>query len=596
MSEHSLGSPGTGLPGCSPDPPDAEADAVPADRPPGAAAVDDGLYRLLVESVRDYAIFALDRTGHIITWNPGAERFKGYRAGEIIGRHFSVFYPPEDLATRKPWWELEVAEREGRFEDEGWRLRKDGSRFWANVVITALRGQTGELVGFAKVTRDLTDRRMAAEALRRSEERFRLLVQSVRDYGIFMLDPQGLVSSWNEGAEHINGYTAREILGQHFSVFYPREDREAHKPEHELEVAERVGRFEDEGWRVRKNGARFWSNVVITALRGEGDELVGFAKVTRDLTERRAAELRALENARRLAAEETARTLAEERSQELAALNERLRLQAAELEQRRREAEEANRVKSEFLAAMSHELRTPLNAIAGYSELLSMGIHGPLTPGQEAALERIRLSQQHLLGQINDILNFSRLEAGAVTYTPGPVAVRGAVQNAAHLVSVSAQSRGVELEVEGGEDAVAFADGPKVEQILLNLLTNAIKFTDPGGRITLTCAAEGAQVRIRVRDTGIGIPPDQLEAVFEPFVQVGRSLTQPSEGTGLGLAISRELARAMGGDLAAESVEGKGSVFTLTLPRAPAEKDGGRGEPARESLPGGGPSASASAG
>jgi PAS domain S-box-containing protein len=259
---------------------------------------DDG-YRLLVHSVRDYAIFMLDPRGHIISWSTGAQQIKGYREEEIVGRHFSVFYPPEDIVAGKPEWELEQAVRDGRLEDEGWRLRKDGTRFWANVVITALTDETGELRGFGKVTRDMTDRRAAEEALRQSEERFRLLVHGVLDYGIFMLDPAGHIISWNDGAERIKGYREEEILGQHFSVFYPPEDIAADKPKRELAQAIRDGRLEDEGWRVRKDGTRFWANVVITALFDEKGELRGFGKVTRDMTERRAAE-QALAERRRL--------------------------------------------------------------------------------------------------------------------------------------------------------------------------------------------------------------------------------------------------------------------------------------------------------
>jgi PAS domain S-box-containing protein len=252
----------------------------------------DAPFRLLVEQVQDYAIFMLDPGGHIATWNNGARRLKGYAAEEIIGRHFSAFYRPEDVW--KCAEELSTAMQLGRVEDEGWRVRKDGTTFWANVVITCLRGDDGSVVGFTKVTRDLTERMRAETALRQSEERLRLMVESVKDYAIFMLDRGGHVATWNVGAERIKGYSAQEIIGQHFSRFYPQEDILAGKCEMELEVATRVGRFEDEGWRIRKDGSQFWANVVITALRDATGETVGFAKVTRDLTERRAAELERL--------------------------------------------------------------------------------------------------------------------------------------------------------------------------------------------------------------------------------------------------------------------------------------------------------------
>ncbi|MFI5589736.1 PAS domain S-box protein [Amycolatopsis sp. NPDC051758] len=265
----------------------------------GPSPASEDRFGLLVRSVQDYAIFLLDPGGRISSWNAGAERIKGYAAGEIVGQHFSVFYPPEDLAAGKPARELEVAAEQGRLEDEGWRVRKDGSRFWANVVITALVDEQGRLRGFGKVTRDLTERRAAELALQESEERFRLLVQNVQDYGIFMLDRDGRISSWNAGAERIKGYAAGEIIGQHFSVFYPPEDVAAGKPARELEIAIDQGRLEDEGWRVRKDGTRFWANVVITALFDKEHRLHGFGKVTRDMTERRNAE-QALRERRRL--------------------------------------------------------------------------------------------------------------------------------------------------------------------------------------------------------------------------------------------------------------------------------------------------------
>jgi PAS domain S-box-containing protein len=496
-----------------------------------ASTETDGLYRLLVESVHDYAIFALDPTGHILTWNAGAQRFKGYRAEEIIGKHFSVFYTEPDLKRGRPAEELEIATREGWVEDEGWRLRKDGSRFWANVVITALRDPTGALVGFAKVTRDLTERRMAEEHLRASEERFRLLIENVRDYGLFTLDVDGRVATWNVGAQQISGYRADEIIGRHFSVFYPEEDVAAHKPERELETVRKVGRFEEEGWRIRKNGDRIWSNVVITAIYDSQRNIVGFAKVTRDLSERREQSERALADARRIAA-----------------------------------AESANRAKSEFLTAMSHELRTPLNAIGGYAELLSMGLGGVVSREQGEYLERIRRSQQHLLGIINDILNFSRIEAGQVVYDIRAVTLGDVVESVVPMIVPQAETKGIRIRIDIGPVAVQ-ADRGKLEQVLLNLLSNAVKFT-PSGEIRISTFVEAERAGIHVRDTGIGVPEDKLISIFEPFVQVGRSLTTPHEGTGLGLAISRDLTRAMGGELSVTSELGKGTTFSISLQKS----------------------------
>ena len=685
-------------------------------RSPGGIAHEIGdLHRLLVESVEDYAIFALDVNGNILSWNAGAQRIKGYTADEAVGRHFSMFYPPERVAEKFPDFELKEAARTGRFEDEGWRIRKDGSRFWANVVITALHNAEGKLVGYAKVTRDLSERRKAEEALRISEERFRLLVQGVKDYAIFGLDPTGHVSTWNEGAQRIKGYTADEIIGKHFSVFYPPEDIASGKPERELEIATRTGRYEEEGFRVRKDGKRIWASVLITALRNSDGALIGFAKVTRDLTERRAAEEKALEDARRVAAEETGRRLAEaakRRTEELQVLTaalagthtvaevanivftvgmpaigatagalgmieesgrairivadagynqlpERLKrvgldenyptsdaastgksivcrsraerdqrypglaeflapydsmiavplaargrtvgafvshrvaaheLTDAEIEfteafaqhvahaleradlyeaekKARARADEANLAKSEFLAAMSHELRTPLNAIAGFAELLRLGVRGPVNAKQVEDLDRIKRSQQHLLGIINDILNFAHIEAGQTTYEYGDVGLREVMISTGEMMAPLAAGKGLRFTVDGcAPDLTAWADKSKVEQILVNLLSNAVKFTGKGS-VTMSCDGKSLpSVEITVQDTGPGIPAGQVERIFEPFVQVGRSLTSSREGTGLGLAICRDLARAMGGDVSVESSEGKGSTFTLRLP------------------------------
>jgi PAS domain S-box-containing protein len=498
------------------------------------AEIQSDLYKLLVRSVRDYAIILLGTRGHILSWNEGAQRLKGYNADEIIGKHFSSFYPPGDIARGKPEYELKVAVAEGRVEDEGWRIRKDGSQFWANTIITALRDASGELVGFAKVTRDLTERRHAENKVRASEERFRLMVQGAKDYAMFMLDRKGTVVSWNEGAQRIKGYKADEIIGRHFSTFYPAEDVAAGKPAWELKVAVSEGRVEDEGWRVRKDGTLFWANVIITAIRNPSGELLGFAKLTRDLTERRAAQERAIADARHLA-----------------------------------EIQASNKSKSEFLAAMSHELRTPLNAIGGYTELIEMGVGGSVSEQQREYLERIRGSQQHLLALINNLLNYSRIESGQLTYVREPVELHDSVERVMTMVTPQANAKRLALTHGSCSDnVVASADRLKVEQIVLNLLSNAVKFTPERGKITVTCRATDDVAIIDIRDTGPGVPADQHNVIFEPFVQLGRSLTSAHEGTGLGLAISRDLARAMDGDVTVESTPGEGSTFTLRLQRA----------------------------
>jgi len=256
----------------------------------------DHRFELLIDSIADYAIYMLDPSGVVSNWNTGAERLKGYTADEIVGHHFSRFYTAEDRTKGLPARVLDAAAREGRYEAEGWRVRKDGSRFWASVVVDAIRNKDGVLEGFAKVTRDITERRMAQEAVRESERQFRLLVAGVTDYALFMLDPNGVIISWNAGAQRIKGYLAEEIIGQHFSRFYTERDRAAGAPARALYTAMLEGRFEAEAWRVRKDGSMFWANVIIDPIRDESGDLVGFAKVTRDITERREAQI-ALEGA-----------------------------------------------------------------------------------------------------------------------------------------------------------------------------------------------------------------------------------------------------------------------------------------------------------
>jgi PAS domain S-box-containing protein len=378
-----------------------------------------------------------------------------------------------------------------------------------------------------------------------SEELYHLLVQSVVDYAIFLLDPGGRIRTWNAGAERLKGYRPEEIIGEHFSIFYSEEDRAASFPTYELQVARREGRFEDEGWRFRKDGSRFWANVVITALWRE-DELVAFAKVTRDLTDRKRAE------------EERERLLDNERAA-------------------RRDAEVANRAKMEFLSTMSHELRTPLNAIAGFTDVLSLGIYGPVSEKQAGVLDRIRHNQEHLLTLLNDLLHFAKIQAGTLEVRRRSIPVRAVLEDLNASILPQLETRGLHHAIEAPDPELwVRGDRARIEQILVNLIANAVKFTEPGGRIAIRAEWDESVVRLLVSDTGLGIPPEKLEEIFDPFVQVRDSQLGDfsRQGVGLGLAISRELARAMEGDLTVRSAPAEGSTFTLTLPRAEAAEAG----------------------
>jgi PAS domain S-box-containing protein len=498
-------------------------------------------FHQLVDAVTDYAIFVLDTTGHVATWNLGAKKIKGYEPQEIIGKHFSVFYPPEERAAGRPEAVLATVLREGRFEDEGFRVRKDGTRFWASVVITTLKDQHGEVTGFAKVTRDLTAKRAADEQLHASEARFHELVDAVTDYAIFMLDATGHVATWNAGARKNKGYEASEIIGEHFSVFYTPEDRAAGKPDTVLAEVRREGRFEDEGFRVRKDGSRFWASVVITTLKDQKGEITGFAKVTRDLTAKRAAEESRGELVREQLARETS---------ELA----------------RREMERVNRAKDEFLATISHELRTPLNAITGWTSILRR------KPRDETKLERgLEVIERNARAQarlVDDLLDVSRIISGKLLLNLAKTEVIAIIVAAADAVRPAAEGKGVRLVVDiDPEIGATMADADRLQQIAWNLLSNAVRFTPRGGRVTVTCDRAASVIEIRVQDTGAGIAAEHLPHVFERFKQIDSSTTRTHGGLGLGLAIVRHLAEAHGGSVEARSEGlGRGSTFVVTLP------------------------------
>jgi PAS domain S-box-containing protein len=738
------------------------------------------LFRLMVESVQDYAIFVLDPEGRIASWNRGAERIKGYTEEEILGQHFSVFYTEEDRARRYPEYELRVAAREGRFEDEGWRLRKDGTRFWANVVITALFDETGELVGFGKVTRDLTER-VQAESERRALERERLERQRAEELAtelesqavelesqtveletiqaeveaandalsesrarlqatidssldaVVSIDASSVILEWNAIAETIFGWTPAEAIGRDLTeTIIPVRYREAHRRGIERYLATGEGPILNRRIEIsalHRDGREFPIELTV-APAGQGEHRV-FNAFLRDLTQQKRhdrqraaehaltrvlAESRSLEEAapralqavgealgwdvgvfwvldpshrelraaalwsapsveargfveatRRMTfapgvglpgrvwerrapvwisdarrddnfpraslaaadrlhgsfafpvhagdeftgvlefvhheilepdevllqsvtvmgsdiAQAIRRVQAEgERDRALAEVervNRDLQQVNAVLGERTAEAEAANRAKSDFLANMSHELRTPINAILGYADLLDLGIPDPPTEAQKQQLDRIRVSSRHLLHLIEDILDLAKVEAGRIEVAREAAPIRNPVNAALALVEPQAVEKGLELTNECGPDAerLFLGDVDRVRQILVNLLSTAVKFTDPGQWIRVSCDAwpdpgpgphppgTATWVRVHVEDGGIGVPPDRLESIFEPFMQVETNRSRARGGTGLGLSISRNLARLMGGDLTITSELGRGSRFTLTLP------------------------------
>ncbi len=511
--------------------------------------------KFLVDAIRDYAIILLSPEGRILSWNSGAAQVMGYAAGEAIGRNFSMLYPPE-VADSKPAHELQSAGAPGRGAGARWGLRKDGARLWGASVVTALRDDGGAVRGFAKVTRDLTEKRAAEERVQESEEMFRLLVQSVKDYAIFMLNPQGFVVSWNLGAQRIKGYTADEIIGRHFSIFYPEEDIVAGKPEHNLEIARREGVVEDKGWRVRKDGSRFFANVVITAVFDGHGELRGFAKVTRDISEQ-------------VRAEEVRRAMFEQREA-------RLRAEEAKrhAENSVREAQETNRAKDEFLMTLSHELRTPLTSILGWARLLPT--MNPVEPAFQSAVESISRSAQVQARLLDDVLETSRIISGKLKLNVEPLVIGKVVHDAAASVETAAKAKDITVDLRVAADTgVVIADPTRLQQILWNLLNNAIKFTPAGGAVSLESWRSGDSLRIEVSDTGEGIAPEFLPCIFEPFRQAEQASTRVHGGLGLGLAIVRYLVEAHGGSITASSPgKGKGATFHIEMPlRAQAAND-----------------------
>ena len=490
----------------------------------------------------NFSIIATDEKGIIQLFNIGAERMLGYAAAEMVNKltptHISdpleviaraVVLSRELETTIAPGFEALVFKATRGIEDiyELTYIRKDNSRFPAVVSVTALRGPDGLIIGYLLVGTDNSARKQVEEQLRWTEESFRLMVESVSDCAIVMLDPHGRVVSWNSGAQRIKGYSAEEIVGQHFSRFYPGADIERGAPQRDLGVATAMGRVEDEGWRVRKDGSLFWANVVITAIRDQVGNLRGFAKLTRDLTERRAVE--------------------------------------AQLANAKSTAETANLAKSDFLSSMSHELRTPLNAILGFAQLMDTDAPPPST-GQKENIAQILQAGWYLMELINEVLDLAMIESGRLSWSLEPMSLTEVMLECQTMVEPQAQKRGVRLSFPH-VDTPCFvkADRTRVKQVIINLLSNAIKYNQPGGSVTVECSASAPQrLRVSVRDTGSGLAPEKLAQLFQPFNRLGQE-SGTEEGTGIGLVVTKRLVELMGGAIGVESTVGEGSVFWIEL-------------------------------
>ncbi|MEO5806711.1 PAS domain S-box protein [Devosia sp.] len=497
-----------------------------------ASGSSEGRYRLLVEAIADYAIYLLDTDGTVVNWNLGAQRFKGYTAEEIVGQNFAKFYSEEERANGAPARNLARAATEGRFEEEGWRVRKDGTRFWASVVIDRIVEPEGKLVGFAKITRDLTERRARDEALRLSEEQFRLLVEGVTDYALYMLDTDGKVVSWNTGAERIKGYTEAEILGQHFSIFYAKEERHGGEPQRNLDIARTAGSVEREGWRVRKDGSTFYAHIVIDALYNEQKELIGFAKVTRDITRQRETQ--------------------------------------SQLEQAREALFQAQKMEAigQLTGGVAHDFNNLLMAILGSLEIVQRRIN--VDPQISPFLDNAVQGAQRGAALTQRMLAFARRQE----LTIGPVDVPDTVRG---MHDILEQSLGPSIFVATNFSPAlpkAKTDQAQLESALLNLALNARDAMPGGGQIAIAAERRSAPpsgtpkpgdyVVLSVTDAGEGMDEATLSRATEPFF----TTKGVGKGTGLGLSMVHGLAEQSGGAFMLTSALGKGTTAELWLPLA----------------------------
>jgi PAS domain S-box-containing protein len=491
----------------------------------------DDLYRLLVENVTDYAIILLSPEGRVSTWTEGAGRMFGYAEDQALGQPLQIFYPPDDVESGTPERDLHTAARDGRCETVAWRMRSDGSRLWASVVLTAIHDDAGRLIGVGQITRDLTERKEVAERYEESRQRYRSLFENNPD-GIFSFDLDGSARTANPAAEALTGYHADDLRSATFWSLVVPEQRERMR-EHFAAAAAGAPQGA-EATMVHRSGRRVDVRVTLVPIVVEGG-ILGVYCIAEDIAERKRAQA----------------------ERESLLLRERVA---------RAEAEAANQAKSDFLAVVSHELRTPLNAIVNFSDLLLDGEAGALADGQRRHLDRVAGNARQLQRMIEDVLRYARLDSGESGVRLERVDVSAVVAELANEASGAARRKDVALVCgPDGSGCYAETDPTRVRELLRALLSNAVKFTE-AGRVEVTVQREPAWVAVAVADTGIGIDPAHAEKIWDPFWQAEDPLIRRAGGSGLGLSVARRLAGLLGGDIHVASVPGEGSTFTVRLP------------------------------
>lgn len=482
------------------------------------------------------AILLLDKDGYFTYLNNKATLLTGYAAHEIIKKPFSIL---ENNVAGAIQCEFELGEafKKGHFETEGWKQKRDGSRFWCGLAISPISNASPTSSGFCCCLRDLSEKKEYELALRQSEERFRLMVEGVRDYAIFMLDTQGYILTWNDGAKRTKGYSSQEIIGKHFSTFYTSADIEDKKPERELVIAIATGKYEEEGWRVKKNGSVFWANVVITALFNENNKHIGFSKVTRDLTERKESE-RALRES-----------------------YDRYRLLAEELRNANAELSYANQELEQFTSIVSHDLQEPIRTIKSFLQLIDLKLESASITELKNYVTKSVNATHRMRELIQNLLQYAQLSRGEMISQT--VDVNDLFSQALQNLRTAIEANDAQVHIEN-EVAFIYGDPIQLVQLVQNLVSNALKFTvSEKPQIRIRCTRENGVVQFSVSDNGIGIAKGDLHKVFEIFKRLSTEKAYP--GTGIGLAICKKIVDRHHGRIWPESEPGKGTTFYFTL-------------------------------